>query len=142
MPVTTCPSNANVHPGQIVHNASQKRHTKAEKAADDKHLHEELQEKEAAAVQGIEHLAKIQATMEKSQVSMTNKKPKAVRLHAVRKPVAASLKEAGPVLGESQGEDKLGQEALTMEIDGDYRSIKDVKPTSKRSLKYAVDVAQ
>jgi hypothetical protein len=79
--------------------------------------------------------------MEKSQVSMTNKKPKAVRLHAVRKPVAASLKEAGLVLGESQGEDKLGQEALTMEIDGDYRSIKDVKPTSKRSLKYAVDVA-
>ncbi|KAG2074322.1 hypothetical protein BDR04DRAFT_1115822 [Suillus decipiens] len=113
MPVTTHPSNANVHPGQIIYNTGQKQHTKAEKAADDKHLHEELQEKEAAAIQGIECLAKIQATMEESQASMTNKKPKAVRLCAVRKPVAASLKEARPALGESQGEDRLGQESTT-----------------------------
>ncbi|KAG2745186.1 hypothetical protein P692DRAFT_20706159, partial [Suillus brevipes Sb2] len=73
------PSNANMHPGQIVRDASRKQRTKAEKAADDKRLHEEQEEKAAAAVQGIERLAKIQASMEESQASMTNKKPKAVR---------------------------------------------------------------
>lgn len=141
MPVTTRPSNANMHPGQVVRNAGQKRRTKAEKAADDKRLREELEAKEAAAVQGIERLAKIQATMEESQASVTNKKPMAVRPRpcAIKKSVAASPKEAKPAL--NQAEDASGQEALTMEIDGDYRSIKDAKVASKRSLKDAVDAA-
>ncbi|KAG2032083.1 hypothetical protein BDR03DRAFT_1015556 [Suillus americanus] len=113
MPVSTHPSNINVHPGQIVHNAGQKWCTKAEKAADDKHLHEELTAKEAAAVQGIEHLAKIQATMEESQASMTNKKPKAVRPCPVKKPVVASQKEAGPALDNlNQVEDRSEQESI------------------------------
>src|SRR5258708_3977423 len=46
-------SNANAHPGHVVLNATWKRRTKAEIAADNKRIQEQLEVKEAAALEGI-----------------------------------------------------------------------------------------
>ncbi|KAG1734436.1 uncharacterized protein EDB91DRAFT_1084090 [Suillus paluster] len=140
MAITTWAKNVNVHPGLSDINAKKKQCTKAEKAADDKHHHEELEAKEAAAIQGIECLAKIQANMKISQASAAAKKPRAVRPC----PVAVKKKEGGPVGGldtEGQADNGSGEGALTMEMEGGYKNIKNIARASKQSLKDAIDAA-
>ncbi|KAG1884475.1 hypothetical protein F4604DRAFT_1919683 [Suillus subluteus] len=143
-------SNANAHPGQVVLNATRKRRTKAQKAADDKALEEELKAKEAAALQGIQRLANMQAEMEQAQAAAAVKKPKAVRPHP--RPVAAKKMRASQLndvaaAAEDGVEDQEGNERqsqLTSDINQDDVNIEELEVVvrqrpGKKSLKDAVD---
>ena len=54
----------------------QKQHTKAEKAADDKHLKDAEAAKEEAVKQGVEHLALMEMEAEANDVKATKPKPR------------------------------------------------------------------
>ncbi|KAG1883444.1 hypothetical protein F4604DRAFT_1677762 [Suillus subluteus] len=148
-------SNANAHPGHVVLNATRKRRTKAQKAADDKVLAEELKAKEAAALEGIQRLANIQAEMEQVQAAAAVKKPKAVRPRprpvAAKKMVASQVNKV-PAAAESGAEDEVEgnerQGQLTSDSDKDDMSVDEPQPQpeivtkqkpGKKSLKDAVD---
>jgi hypothetical protein len=123
--------NADTHPGQVVLNTIRKRRTKAKKAADDKLLAEELQVKEAAAHQGIQHLANIQAGIEQAQAAKAMQKPKAVRPRPVpAKKTSQPNNVAAAVQGRDQGHQVQGkreQGQLTSNIDEDNMSVDELQ---------------
>ncbi|KAG2149551.1 hypothetical protein BD769DRAFT_1381341 [Suillus cothurnatus] len=141
--------NADAHPGQVVLNATRKRRTKAEIAADNKRLKEDLKTKELAALQGIERLANIQAEMEQAQASEVVRKPKPVRPHLVAAKVTSSSQPqpAAAVQGGGHGDQREGQEKQDqlMENVGEddmnveaFEGVSKLKP-GKKSLRDAVN---
>ncbi|KAG1849620.1 hypothetical protein C8R48DRAFT_677043 [Suillus tomentosus] len=141
--------NADAHPGQVVLNATRKRRTKAEIAADNKRLKEDLKTKELAALQGIERLANIQAEMEQAQASEAVRKPKPVRPRPVAAKVTSSSQPqpAAAVQGGGHGDQREGQEKqgqLTENIGEDdmnveaFEGVSKLKP-GKKSLRDAVN---
>jgi hypothetical protein len=70
----TCLSNATTQPGKIVLDAQVKRHSKAQKAADDLALKEAKDEKEALFKKGLECLTHIETEMGKKQGEVLTKK--------------------------------------------------------------------
>jgi hypothetical protein len=98
-------ANAGAHPGQVVLNATRKRRTRAEIAADKKRIQEELEAKEATALEGIKRLANIQADMEETQSSVATRNPKGVR----PRPVPVKKKLASLPEGTSRAVDASDQ---------------------------------
>lgn len=124
----TRPANASAHPGQVVLNATRKRRTKAEIAADKKRIQEELEIKEATALEGIQRLANIQADMEQTQSSIATRNPKGVRPRPVpvKKKLASLPKGTGSVADVSdqvEGESAQDDGELTMDVDVDEVNI-------------------
>lgn len=156
----TRPANASAHPGQVVLNATQKRRTKAEIAADKKRIQEELEAKEATALEGIKRLANIQADMEQTQSSVATRNPKGVRPRPVpvKKKLASLPKGTSSVADVSdQVEGKFAQDdgELTMDVDVDdsevdilmgVEEVENVQKPGQRviklSLKDAVNAAR
>ncbi|KAG2364001.1 hypothetical protein BDR07DRAFT_1482978 [Suillus spraguei] len=135
---------------RVILNTIRKHCTKAKKAADDKLLTEELQAKEAAVLQGIQHLADIQAGMEQAQTAEAMQKPKAVTPRPVPAKKMPQLNNvAAAVQGTDQGHQVQGkgeQGQLTFNVDEDNMSVDKLKNPqvaklrpSKKSLKDAVD---
>jgi len=154
----TRPTNANAHPSQVVLNATRKRRTKAEIAADKKRIQEELEAKEATALEGINRLANIQADMEQTQSSIATRNPKGVRPRPVPvKKKLASLPEgtsrATDVSDQVEGRSTQDDGQLTMDVDVDKVNIlmgveevenvpKPGQRVIKLSLKDAVNAAR
>ena len=67
--------NATTHPGDIVLQAQGKRHSKAEKVADDKLLRDAQVEEEQARKEGIARLADMEMEMEARQAVVKNLAP-------------------------------------------------------------------
>jgi hypothetical protein len=71
----TRPSNATTRPGKIVLEAQVKRHSKAQKAADNLTLKEAREAKEALFKKGLEHLTHIETEMGKSREKYSSNRP-------------------------------------------------------------------
>ncbi|OJA11451.1 hypothetical protein AZE42_12041, partial [Rhizopogon vesiculosus] len=153
-------SNANAHPGHVILNTTRKRRTKVEIAADNKRIQEQLEAKEADALEGIQRLANIQAEMEQTQSRKATKKPTAVRPRPipVKKKLASQMEDEVAVTSpdsrvadaSDQVEGKFTQDKLTMDMDIDISmSVDEVENVPKArqriikpSLKDAVNAAR
>ncbi|KAG2134173.1 uncharacterized protein EDB93DRAFT_1254605 [Suillus bovinus] len=65
--ISTHPKNATQHPGDIVKQATKKRHTKKEIAADNEWIKEAQEEQQLATQNGINRVAEVEASMEMEQ---------------------------------------------------------------------------
>ncbi|KAJ8579483.1 hypothetical protein M405DRAFT_848206, partial [Rhizopogon salebrosus TDB-379] len=159
-PRRTRAKNADTHPGHaVLQTARRKRRTKDEIARDNQRIQEELEAKEAAALQGIQRLANIEAGMEQMKASVATRKPTAIRPSTRPRPVP--VKKKSPVASQEEiylAEDRASRvddqdfEKLTMDLDivGDNmcvdEEIKAARPkmqkTVKPSLKDAVHAAR
>jgi hypothetical protein len=92
-PRRTRAKNADTHPGHaVLQTTRRKRRTKDEIARDNQRIQEELEAKEAAALQGIQRLANIEAGMEQMKASVATRKPTAIRPSTRPRPVPVKKK--------------------------------------------------
>ncbi|KAG1729228.1 uncharacterized protein EDB91DRAFT_1253147 [Suillus paluster] len=156
--------NASTHPGQIVLDAQPKHRMKAAKAADDRHLQEAQEAKEAEAVAGLTWLAALEMDMEVAQTQAQMNKPKAVKPHprpaGKKKGQGVASKEGGPDIDSGNtGAAGISSKAAVLreDIDEDFlpsddndsedtldiqKRRKGQKTTPYRSLKAAIDNAR
>lgn len=115
----TRPSNASTRPGKVVLEAQVKRHSKAQKAADDLALKEAKEAKEALFKKGLERLAHIETEMEKKQGEVLTKKATPVR----PKPRARKVMKTAVVEhGDHQGDSMLDDLPEANEIDNHQKT--------------------
>ncbi|KAG2082073.1 hypothetical protein BD769DRAFT_1683407 [Suillus cothurnatus] len=93
----TCLSNATTQPGKIVLDAQVKRHSKAQKAADDLALKEAKDEKEALFKKGLECLTHIETEMGKSREKYSPKRPPPFGLNQGHESVLDDSPEANEI---------------------------------------------
>ncbi|KAG2345935.1 hypothetical protein BDR05DRAFT_998005 [Suillus weaverae] len=96
--VVTRAKNATQHPGYILTGGEghTKRHTKAQKAADDQHVEEEKRASEMAVHEGHNHIAVFQKKMETDQAAARVDAPKPT--HPRPRPCPRPIKKAVKVM--------------------------------------------
>ncbi|KAG2106173.1 uncharacterized protein F5147DRAFT_653929 [Suillus discolor] len=138
IPRRTRPSNATARPGQIVLNAQVKRHTKAQKNADDLAAKEAKELKEAQVEEGLKRLAGMQNEMEKAQEELLTMKAIPIRpkprAHKAMKPAVRTSDNHTDSMMEAEADDL--QETVEQMDDGNARVTK--KTVTKKGGKTLV----
>ncbi|KAG2342484.1 hypothetical protein BDR05DRAFT_948868 [Suillus weaverae] len=98
----THPSNATTQPGKIVLEAQVKRHSKAQKTADDLALKEAKEVKEALFKKGLERLAHIKTDMEKNRENILDDLPGADEIDNHQKTPTEHMDDVPATIGKGK----------------------------------------
>ncbi|KAG1726714.1 uncharacterized protein EDB91DRAFT_1086689 [Suillus paluster] len=144
--MVTRAKNATQHPGHILTAGRVKRHTIAQKAADDQREQEEMEASEAAVQEGYQCIATLQAKMQADEDAARVDAPKPKRPHAraVKRVIGTNGKAGGgrggrKVAASANVEHPASGEELNMPVPGAARGKKPFKQVVRDAIQAVVD---